>query len=237
MKQTKTLIISDIHLLNDNSKKYELFIKFCNQCLTEADELFILGDLFEVWLGDDLSIDHNLGIINTLKKISKDIKIFIMVGNRDFLLGSNFEKKSGCVLIKEPYVLERNNNKYVLIHGDSLCTKDINYQKMKKILQHPIIKFIFLHLPKKLRLKIGKKLRFQSIKATQQKSNDIMDVDENTVKKFMQKYNNTDLIHGHTHKKNTHNYDNYKRYVLGDWSNESGNAIKITNTLSRTEIN
>ena len=232
-----SLIIADLHLVSDEVDRTNLFIKFCQDRASQADQLFILGDLFNTWLGDDLSLNHYRSIVDTLKILGKTTKVFVVVGNRDFLLGSDFEQQSGCQLINEPYLLEANDQQYVLMHGDSLCTDDVSYQQLKKVLQHPIIKFIFLLLPKKLRLKLSGQLRKKSVEAQRYKSHEIMDVNADTVDELMQKYPNANLIHGHTHRQNTHVGERYTRYVLGDWSTDQGNAIEIDAELNWLEIN
>ncbi|HIC41229.1 MAG TPA: UDP-2,3-diacylglucosamine diphosphatase [Piscirickettsiaceae bacterium] len=232
-----SLIIADLHLVSDEVDRTNLFIKFCQDRASQADQLFILGDLFNTWLGDDLSLNHYRSIVDTLKILGKTTKVFVVVGNRDFLLGSDFEQQSGCQLINEPYLLEANDQQYVLMHGDSLCTDDVSYQQLKKVLQHPIIKFIFLLLPKKLRLKLSGQLRKKSVEAQRYKSHEIMDVNADTVDELMQKYPNANLIHGHTHRQNTHVGERYTRYVLGDWSTDQGNAIEIGAELNWLEIN
>jgi UDP-2,3-diacylglucosamine hydrolase len=232
-----SFLIADLHLAEGELDKTNLFIKFCQDQAIKVDQLFILGDLFNTWLGDDLSIKHYQSVITQLKNLTTTTKVFIMVGNRDFLLGSNFEKKSGAILIDEPYLLETDNKQYVLMHGDALCTDDVGYQQLKKILQHPITKFIFLHLGKNLRLKISGQLRKKSIQAQNYKSSEIMDVNQHAVDELMKKYPDSELIHGHTHRQNTHIEENYTRHVLGDWSTTQGNAIKINTKLSRLEIN
>jgi UDP-2,3-diacylglucosamine hydrolase len=160
-----------------------------------------------------------------------------MAGNRDFLLSKQFEFKSGCRLISEPYTLEHNANKYLLIHGDSLCTDDINYQKLKKILRNPITQFIFLKLSKNIRLKLTGQLRNKSIEAQKYKNEELMDVNQEATDLLMSKYPGFDLIHGHTHRQKTHIEEKYTRHVLGDWANDKGNAIKITDKLEWLEIN
>ena len=231
-----TLIISDLHLTHVEEDKVKFFNRFCNAYASKADQLFILGDLFNTWLGDDVSISSYKEIISTLKKLTEETKVFVMVGNRDFLLSHKFEVETGCKLIKEPYLLEHNTNIFLLIHGDSLCTDDVHYQKLKKILRNPLVQFIFLHLPKKIRLKLTGQLRKKSIKAQSYKSEKIMDVNQSAVDKLMSKYPGYNLIHGHTHRKNTHIMDEYSRYVLGDWDNGKGNAIKLSESLEWLEI-
>jgi len=232
-----TLIISDLHLTNVEKDKIDFFANFCKKYASKADQLFILGDLFNTWIGDDLSLLSYKEIINILKGLNQKTKVFVMVGNRDFLLSKNFELESGCKLIKEPYVLEQNSKKFLLIHGDRLCTDDVNYQKLKKVLRNPIIQFIFLNLPKNFRLKLTGQLRKKSIEAQSYKSEELMDVNQVSTDLLMSRYPGFDLIHGHTHRQNTHNDGKYTRYVLGDWSTNSGNAIKLTNKLEWLEIN
>ena len=160
-----TLIISDLHLTNVELDKVKLFENFCKEHASKVDQLFILGDLFNSWIGDDASLASYKVIISILKDLSEKTNVFVMAGNRDFLLSKNFEKESGCKLIKEPFKLEHNSKKYLLIHGDSLCTDDINYQKLKKVLRNRIIQFIFLNLSKNMRLKLTGQLRKKSIEA------------------------------------------------------------------------
>ncbi len=221
------LIVSDLHLSSDDECKTQLFIKFCEASLSRQEnkpqKLFILGDLFNVWLGDDVSLPLFPNLFKTLNNL--DYPVFIMRGNRDFLLDLSGQKNIS--LIKEPYLLDN----FLLLHGDSLCTDDVKYQRFKKFIQHPITKFLFLKLPEKTRFNISEKLRKTSAKATQQKVHNIMDVNQKTVKTLMQKYPNMDLIHGHTHRQNIHQHDDFKRFVLGDWSDTEGNALKIEKNI------
>jgi len=233
----QTLIIADLHLTQVENDKIELFDQFCLEHASKVDQLFILGDLFNTWIGDDISLDTYQSITNILNKLTKTTQVFVMFGNRDFLLSNTFEKATGCKLIKEPYSLSHNGKNYLLIHGDSLCTDDLDYQKLKKVLRNPIIQFIFLKLPKKLRLKLTGQLRKKSIEAQSYKSEKIMDVNQSAVDDLMTKYTNSDLIHGHTHRQNTHRMEHYTRYVLGDWKNNHGNAIKLGKSLEWLKIN
>ena len=233
----QTLIIADLHLTTVELDKIDLFNKFCTDYAAQADQLFILGDLFHSWIGDDISLDNYQPIIDILKNLTMTTNVFIMFGNRDFLLASEFERKSGCQIIKEPFLLKHNNDNYLLSHGDSLCSDDIDYQRLKKFLRNPIVQYIFLHLPKKYRLKLTGGLRQKSVEAQKYKSLEIMDVNQSTVDQLMVSHPNTDLIHGHTHRQNAHTMEDYTRYVLGDWSNKKGNAIKLGKTLDWLEIN
>ncbi|MDB9976017.1 UDP-2,3-diacylglucosamine diphosphatase [Candidatus Thioglobus sp.] len=232
-----SLIISDLHLTNVESDKVNFFNTFCEDHASKVDQLFILGDLFNTWLGDDVSIKSHNAIISSLKELTKKTKVFVMAGNRDFLLSHNFETETGCTLIKEPYELDHNARKFLLMHGDSLCTDDINYQKLKKVLRNSLVQFIFLRLPKHIRLKLTGQLRKKSVEAQSYKSSKIMDVNQQATDLLMSEYPDHDLIHGHTHRQNTHTMKNYTRYVLGDWSQNKGNAIKLSSGLEWLEIN
>ena len=230
------LIIADLHLTKVEDEKVELFNQFCTEHASNVDQLYILGDLFNTWIGDDISLNTYQSIATILAKLTRTTEIFVMAGNRDFLLSNTFENETGCKLIKEPYLLKHNEQNYLLIHGDSLCTDDVDYQKLKKVLRNSIIQFIFLQLPKKLRLKLTGQLRKKSIEAQSYKSEKIMDVNQLAIDKLMINYPDADIIHGHTHRQNTHRMERYTRYVLGDWKNNQGNALKLGECLEWLEI-
>ena len=232
-----TLIISDLHLTYVEEDKIDFFANFCKKYASKADQLFILGDLFNTWIGDDVSLISYKAIIEILKDLTKTTNVFVMAGNRDFLLSKQFELESGCEIINEPFVLEHNSKKFLLIHGDSLCTDDVSYQKLKRVLRNPLTQFIFLKLSKNLRLKLTGQLRKKSIEAQSYKSAEIMDVNQSATDKLMSEYPGFDLIHGHTHRQKTHKQESYTRHVLGDWSNSIGNAIKLSDKLEWLEIN
>jgi UDP-2,3-diacylglucosamine hydrolase len=233
---SKTLIIADLHLTSVEGEKLDLFCRFCQTEAVSADQLFILGDLFNTWIGDDISlVDYHVAI-DCLKELTKSTAVFVMIGNRDFLLGKKFEQQSGCKLIKESHLLKHNDQDYVLVHGDSLCTDDIDYQKMKKVLRNCLVQSLFLSLPKKWRLKLSGEIRKKSIEAQSYKSEAIMDVNLDAVNELMAKHPGANLIHGHTHRQNTHLSKAYTRYVLGDWSTTSGNAITLGETLEWLKI-
>ena len=232
----KTLIIADLHLTSVEGEKLDLFCRFCQNEATQADQLYILGDLFNTWIGDDISLPEYQVVINCLKQLSRSTQVFVMFGNRDFLLANKFEHQSGCTIISEPHLLTHNNQDYMLLHGDSFCSDDVDYQKMKKIFRNRLVQSIFLSLPKKWRLKLSGEIRKKSIQAQSYKSESIMDVNQQTVDQFMADYPGANLIHGHTHRLNTHPCKGYTRYVLGDWSSTQGNAIALGESLERLEI-
>jgi len=231
----KTLIFSDTHLTAGDNPTTKIFKKLCTEIAPKYDQVFILGDLFNTWLGDDLSIPIHKDLTNDLKNLSRKSNVYILHGNRDFLIGRGLEENSGVKIVHAPYLLETNSKQYVLVHGDELCTDDIGYQRLKLVLQNPLTKFIFRKLSKKMRLKLSGQLREKSTKAQNYKSREIMDVNPKAVQELMKKYPGANLIHGHTHRLNTHREKNFTRYVLGDW-HETGNAISIINSVRRLKI-
>ena len=231
----KTLIFSDSHLTAGDNPTAKIFKKICTEIAPKYEQVFILGDLFNTWLGDDLSIHTHKDLTNDLKNLSTKTNVYILHGNRDFLIGGGFEQNTGVKIVYGPYLLETNSKQYVLVHGDELCTDDIGYQRLKLVLQNPIIKSIFQKLPKSARLNLSGHLRKKSTEAQRYKLKEIMDVNPKAVKELMQKYPGANLIHGHTHRLNTHREKSFTRYVLGDW-HKTGNAISIINSVRRLEI-
>ena len=218
-----TLVVSDLHLSNDKSSA--LFIDFCRQH-SNAEQIFILGDLFNFWLGDDVSLAAFPQVVVALKQL--DCPVFVMHGNRDFLLGERFAKKSGVILIDEPHRLNVGSHSYLLLHGDVLCSDDRAYQRFRSVVRTPAVKTAFLKLPRALRQVIGQRLRRVSAYMNTKKSHHIMDVNVQSVNMLMAKHPQYQLIHGHTHRQHIHKNRLFTRYVLGDWQPDSGNALKIT---------
>lgn len=220
----KSIIIADLHLNND----YALFQEFCQSIAPHYDNLFILGDLFNLYLGDDLIDTYYQKAVGALSTLSQTTHIFIMVGNRDFLIGKTFAQQSGATLITEPYIFEN----YVLMHGDELVRGDRSYQLFKKIMQNRVSKFLLNALPKTLRIALARKIQAQTKQTKQQKTLEIMDVDNGWTDIFMQNYRGKDLIHGHTHRPFVHHRKHYTRYVLPSWEGEVGAIVIEDRTIS-----
>lgn len=222
--------ISDLHLSHDRADLTALFAKYMNDFAVKSKKLYVLGDLFEVWIGDDC-LDSDLNnedftfyqsVIKQFKNYSDNIgQLYFIHGNRDFLLGELFEKQTGGKLLSEPSFFSQNNKKLALIHGDSLCTDDKEYQQFRSMVRNSAWQKEFLLLPKEKRIEIATGLREQSKNAQREKTSEIMDVNENSVIDFINLNNVDQLIHGHTHRQNTHhlNIDGKEttRYVLADW--------------------
>ena len=218
------VFIADLHLKPDDTKN-NLFLAMCKYLKNNCNNLFILGDFFDLWLGDDVSTYQYPTIIEALKNLSNTPNIHFMIGNRDFLVSSEFAKKTNCKIIDEPYIF----NNYVLMHGDSLCTDDISYQQFKKVVRSSEWQENFLSKTAKERTSIAYDIRAHSKASVAKKDSLITDVNKNEVNNFMQKFANFDLIHGHTHRRCIHNHNTFKRIVLGDWQQNSGNMIKLSN--------
>lgn len=219
-----TLFISDLHLNAKEPAITNTFFYFLDHIATQADALYILGDFFETYIGDDDPAPFIETIAKALANFTKSGKpVFLMHGNRDFLIGKSFEKKSGVVLIADPTIITLYDQKILLMHGDSLCTDDKGHQRFRKITRNKLIQKIFLFLPISFRQKLANELREESMQQYQKKSSTMMDVNQNAVNAVIKKCQVTRLIHGHTHKPML----SEKRIVLDAWHNH-GNYLKVT---------
>ena len=216
--------ISDIHLEPNNSEVTDRFINFILKKSSDMKELYILGDLFEFWIDDKHDIAQNNIVISALNNISKNgTKVFLTHGNRDFLIGKKFTKKTNIKILPENYILNLDGTRVLITHGDLLCTDDVDYQKFRKFIRNKLTLKFFNLLNNSIKTKLASYLRGKSKKITSQKPDNIMDVNYDTVLSFYKKFKTNIIIHGHTHRKNIHkthyNGENYIRYVLGDWHN------------------
>ncbi len=214
---SETLFISDCHLDVSRPEITQHFIEFIKTRASKARVLYILGDLFEVWLGDDDPAEELNPIFDALFNLSKNTKIFFMVGNRDFLVGEQLAKKINLEILNEPTFITLNQRKTALLHGDSLCTDDVDYQKFKTLVRTNAWQHEFLSKPLSERQDIANQLRKTSKEATQQKQNNITDVNQQSVLDYFKTHDVTQIIHGHTHRPAIHVIENLTRIVLGDW--------------------
>ncbi len=220
-------IISDLHLCKSRPETVLLFKNFLSEkVIPSKSTLYIIGDFFEVWISDDIATEFQIDIMNALKKVTEaGCQLFFIHGNRDFLIGSQFAKETGCTLLNDPHYFKLGQKQLCLMHGDLLCTDDKAYQVFRKFVRNPFIKFLFSSFPKRLREKIARRIRSKS---ESKKTRHAMMVDV-TEKGINQYCKNTDLlIHGHTHLLNTHQHGNLTRFVLGDW-HDTGSYIHIRN--------
>jgi UDP-2,3-diacylglucosamine hydrolase len=226
-----SLFISDLHLAPERPEIIKLFTRFVDEVAKDADNLFILGDFLEYWIGDDDPAEGLDNVFSALQRLhDTNTRVFMMHGNRDFLMGKKLAKRCGFTLIGDPYPLNINSQTALLMHGDLLCSDDIAYQKFRRKARNPIIRALFKRLPLSVREKIAMSLRETSSKETAKKSEYIMDVNQQTVENTMRQFNTSLLIHGHTHRPGIHEFtlDNQpaSRIVLGDWY-KHGNYLKL----------
>jgi UDP-2,3-diacylglucosamine hydrolase len=218
--------IADIHLGESEpaANNFDItagFLSFLKQLPNEC-ELYILGDLFDYWVGDDVNSVLFNQIADALNKLSlKKIKKFFVHGNRDFLLGKHYAKQCDMVLLGDINCLANHDKNIVFLHGDLLCIDDVQYQKFRKIMHKKWLQKLFLLMPLCIRLKIASKLRKESSQHNQIKSQTIMDVNQKAVIDMMINNNANIMVHGHTHKPAAHhliiNGESVTRIVLGAW--------------------
>jgi len=215
------LFISDCHLDASRPAVAETLVDFLEKQATAARYLFILGDLFEVWLGDDDPAPGHQQVIALLRQLGRNTELSFMAGNRDFLLGNTFADENNITLLDEPHLLQLDKTRVVLVHGDILCTDDHDYQAFRSMVRVPEWQAAFLAKPLLERQQLAAQMRSYSIDATAQKSMQIMDVNRSAVEDCFRDNEANVIIHGHTHRPAVHDYDsNLTRIVLGDWDQE-----------------
>ncbi len=228
-KQT-ILFISDCHLAIEKPEITARFLKFLNTEAKNSQALYILGDLFDLWVGDDDFMPPINKIKAQLKQLTySGVKVYLQSGNRDFLLGKKFCQHTDIILLDEYAVIDLFGIKTLLTHGDLLCTDDLSYQAFRKKSHSKIWQQNVLSKPLFLRLLVARWYRFRSFFHKKNKSQQIMDVNQETVIEIMREYQVTRLIHGHTHRPNVHQLtiDNQKsqRFVLSEWTKETVNIL------------
>ena len=215
------LFISDCHLDASRPEVTATLANFLETRAVTARYLYILGDLFEVWLGDDDPAPEHQQVIGLLRQLGQNTAIFFMAGNRDFLLGKTFADATNITLLDEPHLLLLDNTSVILVHGDILCTDDHDYQAFRSMVRGPEWQSTFLAKTLAERQQIAAQMRSYSADAMAQKSMQIMDVNSAAVQKCFRDNEASTIIHGHTHRPAVHNYDsNLSRIVLGDWDQE-----------------
>ena len=225
--------ISDLHLEPAKPALAEGFIRFLNT-LQNAEALYILGDFFEVWIGDDVENPFVSQIKEALKALSnRDIKLFLMHGNRDFLLGKRFCEETGATLLNDPATIQLGGDSALLMHGDSLCTLDTAYMQARQMLRSSQWQEQFLAKTIPERIAFARQVRSESQTGNQMKSADIMDVTPDEVDRMMTEHHVSLMIHGHTHRPFDHHWqhtgESRRRIVLGDWDDHSGWMIRWSN--------
>ncbi|MBI5889377.1 MAG: UDP-2,3-diacylglucosamine diphosphatase [Nitrosomonadales bacterium] len=225
-----SLFISDLHLSTAHPRSTELFLRFAADTAPKAEALFILGDLFEYWAGDDdLDDPFHLRICDTLRNLdAHGTRIFIMHGNRDFLMDEELGSACNATLLDDPTMIDLYGTPTLLTHGDTLCTDDTEYQRFRAQVRNDAWQAQFMAQPLAQRKAQIEQLRMQSESQKRSKEMALMDVNMEAVNELLRQNNYPRLIHGHTHRpaRHLHHVDGHtcKRWVLGDWDNQA-NAL------------
>ena len=238
-----TLFISDLHLADERPEINALFFRFLDKTACTANALYILGDLFEYWVGDD-QLDHDRlarAVVDSLRRVSDGgTSIFFMHGNRDFLIGERFAREACLTILPDPTLIKLYDQRVLLMHGDTLCTDDVAYQKFRAQTRTPDWKNAILAQPYEARQELARSIRTQSDTEKSQKAEVIMDVAEATVEEVFRKHDYPLIIHGHTHRPATHRLSvdrrACERWVLADW-HRRGEYLTVSNSgLQRIEL-
>jgi len=219
------LFIADIHLSADRPDLIRAFISFLENKANKCSCLYLLGDIFEAWIGDDYIEPAMEPIVSALQRLScSGCQLYLLQGNRDFLMGASFSKKIGATLLSEACTIDLPSEKALIMHGDQLCTDDIDYQQFRTMVRSEQWQQQFLDKPIAERLQIAQQLRATSKEQGSAKSMQITDVSQNAVIDAMNDAQVKLLVHGHTHRPATHkvplSQDTGTRMVLGDWGDK-----------------
>ncbi|HVE44960.1 MAG TPA: UDP-2,3-diacylglucosamine diphosphatase [Gammaproteobacteria bacterium] len=236
----KTLFISDLHLQESNPNMTRIFCQLIENSDYSVDAIYILGDLFEAWVGDDDESPMYQAISNALQSARKrGIATFFMHGNRDFLIGKKFAYRTGCTLLPEAVKIDLYGTPVLIMHGDTLCSEDVVYLKSRKTARNRFYQTLFLLLPLKIRKQIGERMRLKSYAHTSITPKEIMDVTQTEVERVMQQYHVRHLIHGHTHRPAIHEFtiasQPAERIVLDAW-HDRGHAFVWHETGEREHV-
>ena len=225
----KTYFIADLHLSENRPHLLALFRQFMQEQAPEAEKLYILGDLFDFWIGDDEQSDLISEVQQLIRHLTEQgVPCYFQHGNRDFLIGKKFANACGLRLLPTYQVIDLYGTPTLLCHGDTLCVDDVKYQHYRKKVHQKWRQWLFLHLPLKVRLKIAEKIRAKSRQDKQLKSTEIMDVNADFVQQIFAQFHVTQMIHGHTHRQKHHEIPpHFHRIVLGDWG-ETSSLLEVT---------
>jgi UDP-2,3-diacylglucosamine hydrolase len=217
-----TLFISDLHLEADRPEIGEQFLDFLDEEAADAEALYILGDFFEYWVGDDDPDEYYASIKRSLRAFTDSgVPVYFMHGNRDFMIGETFAEETGVTILPDPYPLDLFGKRVLLSHGDALCTDDTEYQKVRTMTRNPDWQAMILAKPLEERIAIAKQARARSQDRNKTLSESIVDVNADAVRQTISEYGVEILLHGHTHRPGIHGVevdDRFaKRVVLGDW--------------------
>ena len=227
-----TLLVSDLHLDAERPQVTDLFLRFLREEARGADALYVLGDLFEAWVGDDDPSETGAAVARGLREIADSgIPVAFIHGNRDFLLGDHYARRAGMAILPDPAMVMLYDQPTLLMHGDLLCTDDVAYQQFRAQTRDPHWQAQFLSQPLAARIAFAQQARAAS-KAHQSGLKDqgtmetITDVSPATVSETFRRYGIRRMIHGHTHRPAVHEHDGTTRIVLGDWYDQ-GSVLRV----------
>ncbi|HSG98390.1 MAG TPA: UDP-2,3-diacylglucosamine diphosphatase [Woeseiaceae bacterium] len=225
-----TLFISDLHLEAEHPEIGEQFLAFLAGPARAADALYILGDLFESWVGDDDPSPYYAGMKVALRELADSgVPVYFMHGNRDFMIGEQFASETGVTLLNDPTPLELHGEQVLLVHGDSLCTDDVEYQQVRAMTRNPEWQAMMLAKPLEERIAFAQAAREQSQARYGSLDEEITDVNQDAVEAMIREHGCDILLHGHTHRPAVHPFHvdgrPVHRIVLGDWY-EQGSMVE-----------
>jgi len=231
---SETLFIADVHLSPTRPALLTFFLDFLKSRAYQAEALYILGDLFELWIGDDEEEVCYQQIFKALRYLTQQLAVFVMPGNRDFLLGEGFCKVTGCQLLPESVTTAIYGIPTLLMHGDCLCTLDLEYQTFRQQTRNPAWQQWFLAQPLAQRRHLAQQARAQSQVYTQAATETVMEVTAEAVNAVLEKHKVYHLIHGHTHRPAEHqwllNGQPAYRHVLGTWHDQQAIGLSCSPT-------
>jgi len=225
-----TLFISDLHLDASQVAIGVQFLRFLDEQAVRADALYILGDLFDAWVGDDDPNPHYAEIKSAIRRVADSgVPIFFMHGNRDFMIGERFAAETGVSILSDPFVADLYGQAVLLSHGDSLCTDDVTYQQVRAMTRDPAWQSMMLKKPIEERIAFAVQARKESMDRGESLADEITDVNHDAVKAMLREHGARTLLHGHTHRPATHEVDLGEhvatRIVLGDWYDQ-GSVVR-----------
>lgn len=231
-----TLFISDLHLSLARPEVTTAFCQFLRSRTADTETLYILGDLFEAWIGDDDPSHLARTVIEALRRLThRGIQLYFISGNRDFAVGRRFARETGCTLLPDQQVVDLYGERALVLHGDTLCTGDAAYQKVRRRVRNPVLLSTLRHLPLWVRRQIAVQGRARSAAVNRNKAEYIMDVAQDAVTTAMSASGVKTLIHGHTHRPGVYpltvDGQRAQRIVLGDWSDTGWVLVADRNGL------
>ena len=225
-----TLFISDLHLADERPGITQILLRFLSAQARDCDALYLLGDIFEYWIGDDASMPGYSAACDALKALTATgVPVYFMRGNRDFLVGEAFASETGLQILNDPTVIDLYGTPTLLTHGDALCTDDLKHQEFRAFALDPANQAQILSLPIAQRDRIAQGIRLLSKSNNALEAADIIDVNQQAIEDCLREHQLKHMIHGHTHRPATHTFELNgevaTRIVLSDWHDQAGSVL------------